>query len=85
MLFPNHSYDFQDSVYIITQGKGGLVQGIRQTGSPNQWLYQLTTTGFYWWAEDELAAACPKCFSPVARIDTQCQACGFSLVDGEMP
>jgi hypothetical protein len=82
MSFPNHSYDFQDSIYITTQAQGGLVQGIRQGASESQWLYQLTTTGDRWWDEQELTTACPKCLSPVAFTAAKCQACGFLLIDG---
>jgi hypothetical protein len=81
MSFPNHTHDFQDSVYITTEGKGGLVQAIRQGHTPHQWLYQLTTTGDRWWDEAELSTACPHCLSPIAPRDTRCPTCGTPLID----
>ncbi|MBD1876947.1 hypothetical protein H6F75_26025 [Nodosilinea sp. FACHB-131] len=81
MSFLNHSYDFLDSVYITSQGKGGLVQGIRQDPAANQWLYQLNTTGDRWWAEDELTTACPQCLSPIRFAAPNCKSCGFHFIN----
>lgn len=77
MAFPNHSYNFQDSVYLPNQGKGGFIQSIRHEPVRDQWLYQLTTTGDHWWSEDELSDACPRCLALQQPDDNQCSACGF--------
>jgi hypothetical protein len=74
--FPNHKYDFDESVYIPAIDAGGVVDGIWHCKEQKIWQYHLFGQTC-WWKEDQLEPACPRCFMPWDGM-TPCKHCGLS-------
>ncbi|MBD2019232.1 hypothetical protein H6F43_03425 [Leptolyngbya sp. FACHB-36] len=79
--FPNHRYDFGDSVVAVPISEGGTVEAIWH--HDDHWRYHLRglkQCSACWWCEDQLKPACPRCFAPWNSI-APCGSCGLSPDD----
>jgi hypothetical protein len=85
-IFPGHKYDFGDSVFALSTGWGGRVDGIWHNSENQTWNYHLSNQpklanhANHWWLEDELEPACPNCFAPWDEASL-CDRCGQSPND----
>lgn len=78
-LSSGHTYDFGESVYVLTIQKGSTISGIRCCPKACGWLYEVASTPDRWWQQNELRPACPNCYA--LWEGDRCQHCGYSLDD----
>jgi hypothetical protein len=76
-IFPQHKFDFGDSVFVPSIQHGGIIKGILHQDDQG-WQYCLSCAPSIWWAEIDLQPACPTCRAQW-NSSSVCKHCGYDL------